>query len=278
MKCNVNDGGLCSVIMSVYIKDSVENVEKAIESILNQTYNNINLLISIDGEVKSSVNELLSQYKDNPKCHIYKNDTNMGLAYRLNELIECCLLQSDCEYIARMDADDISIGHRIEKQILFLSNNENVQVLGSSIFEIDELDNIHGEKIMESDDFNLKSNIIKRCPFNHPTVIFRKEILESGFRYNEELLNTQDYHLWIDMAKANVVFSNVQEPLLMFRIDNEFYSRRGRKKAINDFKGKIKAINVLRRHSPKNYFYAVSILLLRLSPASITKLAYKYLR
>jgi hypothetical protein len=125
----------------------------------------------------------------------------------------------------------------------------------------------------------LVKNIIKKCPFNHPTVMFRTTVfLNSNVRYKAELMNTQDYYLWVDLVKAGYLFANINEPLLKFRIDENFHTRRGLKKAINDLKARFYAFKVLRNFSMSNLLHVTLLFALRISPATIKKIAYKKLR
>ncbi|MCV5855842.1 glycosyl transferase 2 family protein, partial [Escherichia coli] len=83
---------------------------------------------------------------------------------------------------------------------------------------------------------SLVNNIVKRCPFNHPSVMFRIDVFEEhNLKYKDELQNTQDYYFWVDAIKSGLKLANINEPLLKFRIDDKFHSRRGVKKAKNDF-------------------------------------------
>ncbi|MDV5059493.1 glycosyl transferase, partial [Vibrio diabolicus] len=120
--------------------------------------------------------------------------------------------------------------------------------------------------------------IIKRCPFNHPSVMFRMSVFEDGFRYKSELMNTQDYYLWVDLLAAGKNFANINEPLLMFRINESFHSRRGFKKAMNDLNSRIYAFKKLDVLNLSNIIHTISLFLLRIAPTSIKKWAYKTLR
>jgi hypothetical protein len=110
---------------------------------------------------------------------------------------------------------------------------------------------------------------------NHPTVVFRYSVFEQGFKYRENLLNTQDYFLWIELSAAGFQFANLSEKLLRFRRVNDFYKRRGLQKTINEFKARMFAMRALNKFSISNLLYAISVLTLRLMPPIIVKFAYK---
>ena len=266
------------VALSVYKSDILSDLKKSIESIQAQTFSNIKVFIEVDGRVSDDVRSYLDQVGDDDRISVNYNSENRGLAFRLNQIIDKFLQDKTLTHLARMDADDISHIKRFEKQIDFFTKNPNVDVIGTSMYEINQQGIIQSYKKMPVDDGELKNKIIKRCPFNHPTVIFQRRVLEDGNRYPAELKNTQDYYLWINLAKKGYTFANIDEPLLFFRVNNSFFERRGKNKAKNDFNAKVYAMNVLECHSIKNWMYAIAIYILRISPSKLSKLAYKYLR
>ncbi|URE79625.1 glycosyl transferase [Providencia stuartii] len=202
------------------------------------------------------------------------------LALRLNQMIDYSINNFyTFSYFARMDADDISDKHRFEKQINFLEKNTNIDIVGSDVIEINESGEIINYKNMPTNHKELVNNIIKRCPFNHPTIMIRKNIfLNPSIRYDSELKNTQDYKLWVELISKGFTLANINEPLLQFRISNDFYKKRGISKVKNDINSRLYAIKLLNIHSIKNYLYIFLIFVLRISPKFMSKLAYKILR
>ena len=269
-----------AVIMSVYRSDrDVDILKSSIESILNQTFSDFDFMIAIDGYIEKDIKDyLLFIEQKNNHVHLFFDDENHGLAYQLNKLIDIAIQRCDYKYFARMDADDISNECRFEQQIDFLEKNKNIDVVGSDVIEISS----DGEEIfykkMESDHFKMYKKIIKRCPFNHPTVMFRADLFREGFRYNSSLKNTQDYYLWIDLLCRKKKFANINKPLLKFRIDDDFHSRRGLKKAINDVKSRIYALKKLRIYSVGNVVHVFALFFLRVAPPFVKKIAYKIMR
>jgi len=100
-------------------------------------------------------------------------------------------------------------------------------------------------------------------------------VFEKGFTYDARLMNTQDYFLWVTLASNGFIFRNLKDRLLKFRRVNNFYKRRGLSKSINEFRARVFAMVKLRQLNAYNLFYACSVLLLRLMPGKIVKLAYK---
>ncbi|MBG9989995.1 glycosyltransferase [Pseudoalteromonas sp. NZS37] len=270
--------GTVAVAMSVYCADNPKFVKEAIESILNQSYTSFTLYIAVDGQVGKHLSSCLRDYESNHKIELLYFPENNGLAQRLNDIIKIAS-ENRFKYLARMDADDVSYTKRLETQVEYLEKNPQVDVLGSGLNEINEDGSFLFKKLAVQEHKILVKNIIKKCPFNHPTVVFKMSIFsKEGFRYKSELKNTQDYYLWVDLLAAGKVFSNIEKPLLDFRIDDNFYKRRGLNKAINDFKSRLYAMKHLNNRSLTNLVHVLVLFSLRVSPPVIKKFAYKYLR
>lgn len=266
-----------AVIMCVYKNDTAEYLSLSISSIMKQEKVIPHLFIFVDGPLPITTSELLSSYANDTRVSIHYNDKNVGLASGLNWLLDNLVDLNFYDYIARMDADDISLEERLYKQVLRLSKND-VHVIGTNCYEINERGEQIFHKKMQASDIALKKNIIKRCPFIHPSVMFSSDVFRAGFRYNSSLMNTQDYYLWVELAHHGFIFGNVEEPLILFRVNETFHKRRGLKKAMNEFHGRCYAMSKLNVKSFKNVLYTLSYLALRLMPKVISASAYKYLR
>lgn len=266
-----------AVMMSVYKNDKVDWLQSSIQSILKQTYKNLELFIAVDGPVSDDIRFLLDTYQRSNIVHIFYFNECKGLATRLNFLIEKIIDFNKFEYIARMDADDISFQSRIEKQVTTLDSSD-CDVVGSSVIEINDSGDFLFEKKMNADHADLIENIIKKCPFNHPTVIFRISIFLDGIRYDSKMKNTQDYKLWIELASLGYKFGNVEESLLYFRVSNDFHSRRSFSKAKNDFTIRLSAMKKLNNYTIKNCLHVIFLYIVRISPSFISKLVYRHFR
>lgn len=131
------------------------------------------------------------------------------------------------EIIALMDADDISISNRFEKQLSYFMQNPVLSIVGSNIQEfIGSLENCTGKRIVPENDFEIKRYMKKRCPMNQMTVMFRKEAVQTVGGYLDWYCD-EDYYLWIRLALAGKQFANLSEILVNVRIGEEMYSRRG---------------------------------------------------
>jgi glycosyltransferase involved in cell wall biosynthesis len=261
--------------MSVYKNDRAEWVKQAVESVLNQTLPPDLYVIVLDGNVSDDISIYLTQVeKAHANVALVHGIKNQGLSVCMNYIIDMTLPLKP-KYFFRMDADDICVLHRFEKQIDLLDKNHGVDVLGSALWEVDEQGNRAGIRRLPLTHSKLLSSFSRRCPINHPTVVIRYDVFERGHRYMPNILNTQDYFLWIALAKDGCKFANVKEPLLHFRRINGFYKRRGRGKSVNEFKARLLAMELLSQRSLQNYSYALLVLSLRMMPAWGIKLAYK---
>ncbi len=261
--------------MSVYEKDRFDWLEAAVESILNQDYEEFHFYIVIDGSVEKKIHEyLVSVASFDERVSLYQASSNLGLSSAMNFIINL-IQNSSIEYFFRMDADDISIAHRLSTQIAYLDNYKNIDVLGSALIEVDEKGQIVGRRKLPLTHGDIVKFLPKRCSMNHPTVVLRTKLFTAGFRYNEGLRNTQDYFLWATLVASGYRFANLSQELIQFRRVNNFYKRRGLSKSLNEFKARWYTMKTLRRVSVGNILYACCVLFLRFMPAKLVKIAYK---
>ena len=206
-----------TVLMPVY--NGEKYLREAVDSILNQTYTNFDFLIINDGSTDNTL-KILQSYNDN-RIKIIDNKENLGLIQTLNKGLRL----ASGEFIARMDADDISLPVRLEKQINYLIKQNEVGVLGSQADIINDL----GEKI----DFYMVPNshnmiawmLLFGRSFIHPSVMFRRSAIEEAEGYNASSLYMEDYELWISLVKKTR-FANLSETLIKYRTSKDSISRR----------------------------------------------------
>ena len=273
---NIYSKGVAAVIgMAVYGQDRLEWIKQSIASILVQEFSDFIFVIVIDGDVNDEVSTYLFELeRSEARIMLLENEDNLGLSASMNTTIEI-VEQFKPEYFFRMDADDISLPSRLSEQIAFLENNPKVDVLGTSLIEINEVGKQVGKRKLQVSHGEIMRVFPRRCAINHPTVAIRFRVFEQGFRYREELKNTQDYFFWTDLMAAGYQFANLSAPLLEFRRVNDFYKRRGLSKSLNEFKARFYAMKKLNRYTMGNLVYDFAVLMLRLMPAKIVKLAYK---
>jgi len=199
-----------TVLMSVY--NGAKYIREAIDSILNQTFKDFEFLIIDDGSTDSSA-EIIRSYSD-PRIRLIQNEKNIGLTRSLNN----CVKLARGEYIARQDADDISFPHRLERQVRFLDEHENVGVVSSSIVKINEGGEEIGTWRLSTDNDVIKQNLMRDInQFSHPSSMFRKKCAERVGAYREQLKASEDYDLWLRIAEEFEV-SNIKEPLCKYRV------------------------------------------------------------
>lgn len=219
---------MISVLMSIY-KEPINWIIQAIDSILNQTYSDFEYIIVCDNPVSKEHHDILEFYSriDKRIVAIY-NSQNIGLTKSLNK----ALTYAKGEYIARMDADDISSPNRFELQVNKLSEGY------SFVYPNIDYINSNGESIkgVKSSSKFLDSEFFIFNPIPHPAVMFRASLLElRNPLYNEKYRRSQDYELWTLFYLNNVRFEKIQDVLLHYRISNSQISHKNNTEQRNDF-------------------------------------------
>lgn len=199
-----------SVLMPVYNADRF--LKEAIDSIIEQSYSDWELIIINDGSIDKSEQIALSYTDDRIKYFV--NEKNLGLIDTLNKGIDIC----QGEYVARMDADDISTSDRLEKQVEFLDKHPECAICGCQATVIDNNGQPIGQIINLYDNEYLQINLLFSVPFIHPGVTMRKTVLKEN-RYNENYKHAEDYDLWCNIAQ-NYKVNNLSDFLLKYRWHN----------------------------------------------------------
>lgn len=196
--------------MPVY---NAENyVKEAIDSILSQSYSNFELIIIDDCSTDKSM-DIVNQYKDD-RIIIIHNSKNSGIAYSRNIGLE----NSSGKYIAIMDDDDISTSIRFEKQVDFLENNKNIDILGGGVQLID----LNGNVMQEINYIYINPKYIKalflfKNVYCNSEVMFRRDfIIKNNIRYDDNCLGLEDFSFWINCSKLGSM-TNLKELLLKHR-------------------------------------------------------------
>lgn len=203
-----------AVVLPVY--NAQNFLKEAIDSVLQQTFKNFELIIINDGSTDSSESIILG-YKDHRIRYIKQENTGIGGALRIG----CELAQG--KYIARMDADDICLPNRFELQKAYLDNNPNTVLVSNAVIYINESGNIIGRSFPYTSSFAIKKKLKYGSPICHPSVMMRKTAYELAGGYIDlELL--EDLHLWIKLSKHGD-FYNISSPLLKYRVLSNSISR-----------------------------------------------------
>lgn len=203
---------MLSVIISVY------NEEKYLKQCLDSIKLNFsasNELIIVDDCSNDNTTKIINEFKpDGYKKIFIKNSEKKGLARNLN----LALSLANNEFIARMDGDDICNPERFVKQLKIIKENPNISILGTNARLIDHKSKIIGITNLPIRDIEIKKKLAYTNPLIHPSIMFRKsEILKIG-GYNEKIERAQDFELWYRAKKKSLVFRNLEETLLDYRI------------------------------------------------------------
>lgn len=212
-----------SVLMPVYFKASPAELKVALASIWDeQTLKPSEIVIVKDGPLTEDLDDAIQVFSDRAPVKLIALDHNVGLGTALRAGVEAC----HYEYIARMDSDDISVPERFQKQITFLEKNPEYSICGSMVdeFEIDP-SQIHARRIVPENDIEMHRFVKFRNPFNHMTVIFKKESILQVGNY-QHLLGYEDYWLWARCLAAGYHGKNLPESLVKVRSGRNFLMRR----------------------------------------------------
>jgi glycosyltransferase involved in cell wall biosynthesis len=200
---------IISVILPVF--NGEKYLKEAIDSILNQTYSNFEFLIYNDGSTDSTL-EIIKSYSDS-RIILKHSEKNLGLI----ELLNLAFSEAKGKYIARMDADDISLPTRFEEQINFLEKNPEYGICGTQC-QIMDSDKILGKPC---EDIDLRWWIFRGSPLAHPSIMIRTSILkEHNLEFNENAYVVEDFDLWWRMAFYTKM-ANLDKVLLKYRIHEQ---------------------------------------------------------
>lgn len=222
--------GLISVIMSNY-NTPEEYLRAAIESVLNQTYSDYEFIIVDDCSTDDSL-RIINSYTDE-RITVFKNEENSGITKSLNRALSL----AKGEFVARMDADDICLPERFEKQVDFLRKNKSVVVCGTGVELFGDGAYVHQEKfvckkIPEKEQFQIQLLFGNHTNIIHPTAMFRHSVLsENSVTYNDKYVFAQDYRMWVECSRLGEC-CNLDEILFKYRIHNKAVSTD--KKAIQE--------------------------------------------
>ena len=205
---------LVSFIMSTY--NSEETVSKSIESMLNQTYENIEILIMDDFSNDNTYKICENYSRTNENIFLFRNNKNIGLTKSLNKLLN----HSKGAYIARQDADDTSMPERIQKQFEFIKSNKLDGCSARS--------NIIGHKRVIpglSYFFPIKLIMKYKNPFIHGTLFIKKSVLSDLGGYDERFIYSQDYKLMSDILQKGYRLSIIKTPLYNLNFTNNISTK-----------------------------------------------------
>ncbi len=216
-----------SVLMPVY--NGEKHLGEAIRSILNQTFSDFEYIIVDDGSTDKSRDIIISF--DDPRIKMIINEKNIGLTKSLLKGFEFC----QGEFLARMDADDISHPQRFQKQVEFLDKNPEIGVLGSNVYAIGENSKTRYKINYPENHSLIKWSLLFSNPMCHPSVSIRKSIINKFGNYidSDETKYIEEYNLWSRLVH-HTKFCNLNEPLLKLRTSGSKISVQNYIKQVNN--------------------------------------------
>lgn len=203
-----------SVIMSVYNGEAY--LAEAIESVINQTYQNWELVVINDCSSDSTAAILADFASRDERIKVHTNETNLKLPASLNKAISL----SCGKYVARMDADDICLPDRLEKQFAFMEANSDVALSSCRFFTLKNGVCAPGGVGGRTDFESIKALLLVTNPILHPGVIAKAEVMKA-FPYDTTLTCTEDLELWTRLVKNNYKIQILPEFLLLYRLHDK---------------------------------------------------------
>lgn len=221
-----NDYPPFSVLMSVYKNDRPEFLNESLKSIENQSVKPNEIVVVEDGPISMKLKQVIVKHRgsfgDDFKVVTSKQNNGLAAALRLGtEYVST-------NWIARMDSDDICVPNRFEKQLEVINDNPDFAVVGGQIKEFSgNIDTIVGYRQVPTSEEQIKRFLKWRSPFNHPTVMINKQVLQSVGGY-VPFGNLEDYYLWARIIQKGFTVCSLDDVLVYMRADQGMYSRRGK--------------------------------------------------
>lgn len=199
------------VVMCAYNEES--HIRASIDSVIRNTFENFKLIVIDDGSTDLTPQILNEFYKNDSRITVIRNTENVGIAMSTNIALRNC----NTDFVAIMDADDVSLPERFEVQINYLRSHPEIDVVGSSMFTMSGIEN---NEVRAARHHDLRNSLLKENIVFNPTVMFRGGIVEKGLFYcNPRFRYTHDYQIWTRLA-VTCKFANIEQPLVIYR-DNK---------------------------------------------------------
>lgn len=257
-----------SVIMPV--RNAETHCRQAIESILRQSYRDFEFII-VDDASNDGTLRVISFLKDK-RIKLLRNKVRLGVARSLN----LALTKAKGEFVARMDADDISLPERFSHQLDFLKKHPEIGVLGTAVEEIGGQDESLGYESFPKEHHTLVAHLAYTNPIRHPTVMFRKSLTDRWGGYDETLDGAEDYDLWMRLAK-HTKLATLGEVLVKYRLSQSSVSFSDNQRIESAYlKAKIKS--VIQYHYPLwHLVFAIKSAVSQLIPIRLKQRLYSRL-
>jgi glycosyltransferase involved in cell wall biosynthesis len=264
-----------SVLLPVYHADHAAHLELALASLIDQTVQPDEIVLVEDGPVPGDLSAVIDGFEARAGNRLkrIRLDQNYGLVRALNTGLDHCSF----DLVARMDSDDLCVPDRFERQLAFFEANPEYSLVGGMLEEFMETRGDMGRfKTLPLTHEEILAWSKKRCPFNHPSVMYRKPVIASlgGYR---QFSNFEDYYLWVKLLHAGHKAANLPDVLVHYRLGPDFVKRR---KGLRYFFREYALLKELRRMRFLNRSqFILNIarrLPLRVMPGFIVKWVYRY--
>lgn len=256
-----------SVIMGVYNQWNREQLLDAVHSILAQTFHDFELIIYDDGSSREAARLLLEVRQLDKRIRLMRKNENHGLGFSLNT----CIKAAKGRYIARMDADDISYPNRLMLQKKFLDEHEEIAWCGCNTELLDD-SGIWGRREMPA--YPEKKDFLKYSPFVHPTVMYRREVLEQceGYTEAKENLRCEDYEIFMRLQNSGFQGANIQQYLFGYREDSLSYKKRTAERRLQEARCRFQGFRAMHILFPTGWIYVLRPILAALLPVRILRM------
>ena len=257
-----------SIIMGIY--NCEETLKKSIESVINQTYTNWELIMCDDCS-KDNTLKIAKTYENKypDKIKVIKNEKNLTLGPTLNR----CLKLASGKYISRQDGDDISFHKRLEKQVRFLEDNKEYDLVGTSMISFDD-NGEHGARKLKKEPEG--KDLMYGSTFAHATILIKKEVIDTLEGYSSKAYTKQveDYNLWFRFFEKGYRGYNLEEPLYYVREDRNAYKRKSFKRRFNEMRVMIEGCRNLKLPF-KYYLMGIKPVIAALIPSKLLMMYHR---
>jgi len=215
---------LVSVLIPTY-NNNLHYLQLALTSILQQTFTDFEMLLVDDGNKPECIQYMQELEQKDARVHLLQRNGKDGLPGALNYGLQA----ARGKIIARMDADDVALPERFQKQIAYLQAHPEVDVLGTNMRVIDSDGKVIGALVKHSEPDEVKRNAYWKSPVAHPSVMFKKDKILSVGGYNVNFKMAEDLDLWLRALKHGIVIASLPDFLMQYRIEANTFERRGPK-------------------------------------------------
>ena len=258
---------LVSIIMATY-NDPPGYLSIAIDSIINQTVDNWELIIVDDSDSSPTIKIIDDYKKKDNRIRVIRGNSKCGFVPALNVGLE----HAKGLYVGRMDGDDVSYPERLETEINYLEEHSSVDVVGTQTAIIDSDGRKTSEICFPACGLDFRLFQMFRCPMQHGTILMRRKLLDDGIRYDEDFKRSEDLELWLRLQKKGYQLYNIQKILYGFRIDDNY----AKKRSHSHFKYNVKARrkNICWKYVLTNIIGLVVASIYYMTPSIVKKMVY----